>query len=57
MHVSQNKQGSLWGSYSHVRVQVGQYGVTDEILGLKRDKNILMLELLRQRQQQKVNSE
>ncbi|KAK9866916.1 hypothetical protein WJX84_001778 [Apatococcus fuscideae] len=37
-------------------VEVGQYGgVTDEILGLKRDKNILMLELLRQRQQQKAS--
>jgi heat shock transcription factor len=36
-------------------VQLGHYGgVHDEIESLKRDKNVLMLELVRLRQQQQV---
>jgi hypothetical protein len=38
-------------------VQLGHYGgVHDEIESLKRDKNVLMLELVRLRQQQQVSS-
>jgi hypothetical protein len=35
--------------------QVGSFGgLADEVEGLKRDKNVLMLELVRLRQQQQV---
>lgn len=37
--------------------QVGSFGgLVDEVEGLKRDKNVLMLELVRLRQQQQVRS-
>ncbi|KAK9816951.1 hypothetical protein WJX72_007344 [[Myrmecia] bisecta] len=37
-------------------IEVGQFGgLTDEVEGLKRDKNILMLELVRLRQQQQAS--
>lgn len=37
-------------------MQLGHYGgVHDEIEALKRDKNVLMLELVRLRQQQQVS--
>ena len=40
------------------RRQVGSFGgLVDEVEGLKRDKNVLMLELVRLRQQQQVRSE
>ncbi len=36
-----------------MHLQVGQFGgIADEIDGLKRDKNVLMVELVRLRQQQ-----
>ncbi len=36
-------------------MQVGQFGgIVDELEGLKRDKNVLMVELVRLRQQQQV---
>ena len=36
--------------------QLGHFGgLADELEGLKRDKNILMVELVRLRQQQQVN--
>ncbi len=38
-------------------VQVGSFGgVMDEVQGLKRDKNVLMMELVRLRQQQQVHT-
>ncbi len=41
------------GSFWRVHPQVGQFGgIADEIDGLKRDKNVLMVELVRLRQQQ-----
>ena len=37
-------------------LQVGSFGgLADEVEGLKRDKNVLMLELVRVRQQQQVH--
>ena len=39
------------------RVQVGRYGgLEEEVEHLKRDKNVLMLELVRLRQQQQVQT-
>ena len=39
--------------YPCAHLQVGQFGgIADEIDGLKRDKNVLMVELVRLRQQQ-----
>ena len=39
--------------HRHRKTQVGQFGgIADEIDGLKRDKNVLMVELVRLRQQQ-----
>lgn len=38
-------------------IELGNYGgLQDEIEGLKRDKNVLMLELVRLRQQQQVGA-
>eukprot|EP00192_Tetraselmis_astigmatica_P004549 CAMPEP_0117671744 /NCGR_PEP_ID=MMETSP0804-20121206/13514_1 /TAXON_ID=1074897 /ORGANISM="Tetraselmis astigmatica, Strain CCMP880" /LENGTH=493 /DNA_ID=CAMNT_0005480259 /DNA_START=171 /DNA_END=1653 /DNA_ORIENTATION=+ len=36
-------------------IEVGQYGIADEVASLKRDKNVLMMELVRLRQQQQSN--
>lgn len=39
----------------HLCLQLGHYGgMADELDSLKRDKNVLMLELVRLRQQQQV---
>jgi hypothetical protein len=42
-------------SLLHLCLQLGHYGgMADELDSLKRDKNVLMLELVRLRQQQQV---
>uniref|UniRef100_A0A061RKS9 Heat shock transcription factor, other eukaryote n=1 Tax=Tetraselmis sp. GSL018 TaxID=582737 RepID=A0A061RKS9_9CHLO len=38
-------------------IEVGQYGINDEVASLKRDKNILMMELIRLRQQQQASDQ
>ena len=49
------EQGVLHGSHAGVLWQVGSFGgIVDEVQALKRDKNVLMLELVRLRQQQQV---
>ena len=49
---------SLWqfASKAILNAQVGRYGgLEEEVEHLKRDKNVLMLELVRLRQQQQVH--
>lgn len=49
------ENGILHGSHADVMRQVGSFGgIVDEVQALKRDKNVLMLELVRLRQQQQV---
>jgi hypothetical protein len=44
-------------SFPFCHLQLGHYGgMVDEIDSLKRDKNVLMLELVRLRQQQQVRT-
>lgn len=53
---SQSQQNSVNDANTNSVVEVGLFGgLKDEVENLKRDRNVLMLELVRLRQQQQVN--